>query len=131
MAKIPSRPYLLRALYDWILDNGWSPYIMVNAELSGVLIPKDLVSDKKIVFDISLDAAHDMKMDNNALEFDARFGSDVRHVYLPIMSIVAIYAKENSDGMIFPEEMGQENLSHQTESKSDNKKKKSSLTIIK
>ena len=96
-----SRPYLLRALYEWILDNQCTPYIVVNAWQDGVLVPQDYVKDGQIVLNISPSAVHQLQLGNETLEFDGRFGGIPTPVHVPIEAVMGIYARENGQGMVF------------------------------
>jgi stringent starvation protein B len=102
----PSRPYLLRALNEWILDNDLTPFIVVDASLPGVDVPRDFVSNGQIVLNISPGAVRSLLIDDETLEFTARFGGVPRLVSVPIVAIVAVYAKENGQGMVFGSEPG-------------------------
>ncbi|AZZ90482.1 MULTISPECIES: ClpXP protease specificity-enhancing factor [unclassified Hahella] len=102
----PSRPYLLRALNEWILDNHLTPYVVVDASLQGVDVPRDFVSNGQIVLNISPQAVRGLNIGNDYLEFSARFGGVPRQVSVPIMAVLAIYAKENGQGMVFGSEPG-------------------------
>lgn len=99
-----TRPYLIRAFYDWIVDNACTPHIVVNATLPGVDVPKEYVDGGQIVLNISLSAVNGLTLGDHAIEFQARFGGDIRQVYAPVVSVMAIYAKENGRGMVFAEE---------------------------
>lgn len=99
-----TRPYLIRAFYDWIIDNDCTPHIVVNATLPGVNVPQEFVESGQIVLNISLSAVNGLVLGDQSIEFQGRFGGKVRHVHVPIMSIIAIYAKENGRGMVFAEE---------------------------
>lgn len=99
----PSRPYLLNALYEWILDNNCTPYIAVNALFEGTIVPQEYVKDGQIILDIQPSAVHKFALGKEALEFSARFGGVSRNIYIPIPAITAIYAKETGGGMVFPE----------------------------
>ncbi len=100
----PSRPYLLRALYNWILDNNMTPHIVIDANYKGVVVPREHVEDGQIILSIAPESIHGMEMKNHYIAFAARFSSISRDIYLPIMSITAIYAEENRKGMVFAEE---------------------------
>jgi stringent starvation protein B len=102
----PSRPYLIRALNDWIVDNQQTPYIVVDAGVQGVDVPKDYVSDGQIVLNISTSAVQNLLVDNSALSFSARFGGVPMQIYVPIVAVMAIYAKETGQGMSFGREPG-------------------------
>lgn len=99
-----TRPYLIRAFYDWIVDNDCTPYIVVNAKQNGVEVPQEFVSDGQIVLNISLSAVQGLVLGDHAIEFQARFGGNIQQVYAPIRSVIAIYSKENGRGMVFAEE---------------------------
>ncbi len=99
-----SRPYLLRAIYEWLLDNSQTPYIMVNAAAVGVSVPLNFVENGKIVLNVEPNAIGNLLMGNEAVEFDARFQGKPFHVYLPIESVLAIYSFENGRGMVFGDE---------------------------
>jgi stringent starvation protein B len=99
-----TRPYLIRAFYDWIVDNDCTPHIVVNAGFLGVEIPKEYVENGQIVLNISLTAVQGLHLGEKAVEFQARFGGQIRRIHAPIFSILAIYAKENGRGMVFAEE---------------------------
>jgi len=99
-----SRPYLLRAFYEWIMDNHATPYIVVEADLPGVNVPRDYVENGRIVLNISQDAVRGLLLENDRVEFNARFGGVPFDIYIPIRAIGAIYAKENGRGMVFKEE---------------------------
>ena len=99
-----SRPYLLRAIYEWIVDNQLTPYIIVNAVMSDVTVPERCVENGKIVLNIEPQAIGCLRMGNDAVEFDARFSGNAHHIFIPIQAIKAIYAFENSHGIIFAED---------------------------
>lgn len=99
-----SRPYLIRAMYEWIADNNLTPYVVVDAEMPHVQVPEKFVVDGRIILNVSASATQKLLINNEALEFDARFDAGIRHIYAPIMTILAIYARENGRGMIFEEE---------------------------
>ncbi|MEZ5479010.1 MAG: ClpXP protease specificity-enhancing factor [Thiolinea sp.] len=99
---IPKRPYLLRAFYDWIVDNNMTPHILVNALAKDVNVPRQHIKDGKIVLNISPSAVHDFMLDNDALSFSARFGGVAFYIYCPVYAIEAIYARESPvDGVSF------------------------------
>lgn len=98
----PSRPYLLNALYEWILDNNCVPYIAVNALYEGTIVPQEFVKGGQIVLDIQPSAVHKFVLGKEVLQFSARFGGVSRDLYIPIPAITAIYAKETGGGMVFP-----------------------------
>lgn len=99
-----SRPYLARALYQWLLDNELTPYIVVDAEQPGVEVPRQFVQNGQIVLNLSPGAVRDLFMENDALGFSARFGGQPMRVMVPTSALVAIYARENGVGMVFGHE---------------------------
>jgi len=99
-----TKPYLLRAFYEWILDNSLTPYIVVNANVSGVRVPEKYVEEGKIVLNISPTAVQKLSLDNDVVEFYARFSGVSMHIVAPPRSIMAVYAKENGRGMVFTDE---------------------------
>lgn len=98
-----SRPYLIRAIHEWIVDNGLTPYLIVDALASGVEVPKQYVQQGRIVLDVSPRAVRGLQLGNDWIEFSARFGGVSLPVRVPIRSIQAVYAKENGVGMAFQE----------------------------
>jgi len=99
------RPYLLRALYDWIADNQLTPYLVVNAEHDQVEVPRQYVENGKIILNISNSAVQELNLDKEWVSFSARFSGRAFSVFIPIQAVLAIYAKENGKGMAFqPEE---------------------------
>lgn len=99
-----TKPYLLRAFYDWIVDNQCTPHIVVNATAAHVEVPEEYIENGQIVLNVAMSAVHGLQLGDNAVEFQARFGGRVRQVYVPMLAIIAIYAKENGRGMVFSEE---------------------------
>ena len=102
----PSRPYLMRALYEWIQDNESTPYVLVDANIYGVQVPMEHVNDGQIVLNINAGAVRDLLIDNQGLSFSARFSGVTQNIYVPIVAVLAIYAKENGEGMVFGNEAG-------------------------
>jgi len=103
-----SRPYLLRGIYDWLLDNNQTPYLLVDAEADDVTVPLEHVQDGKIILNISMTATRDLDLSNEAVTFNARFGGKPMMVYVPMTAALALYSKENGRGMMFPEEVDNE-----------------------
>ena len=102
MSMSSSRPYLIRALYQWIVDNNCTPYILVDAFQEGVMVPQNHVNkDGQVVLNISPNAVKDYAIDDQGLSFSARFGGVPTDIYVTCSSILGIYAKENQQGMIF------------------------------
>jgi len=101
MAMTSSRPYILRALYEWILDNGCTPYLLVNAMAEGTLVPEQHVKDGQIVLNISPTAVVNLELADEAINFNGRFGGVPQDIYVPMAAIMGIYARENGQGMVF------------------------------
>ena len=100
-----SRPYIMRALYEWIVDNDCTPYVLVDATVTDVMVPRQFVKDNQIVLNISPGAVMDLNISNEAVAFNGRFGGVATDVFVPISAVVGIYARENGQGMVFdPEE---------------------------
>jgi len=100
--KLPSnKPYLLRAVYEWIVDNNVTPHVALFAENPDVLVPEQFVEDGKIILNISPTAAEGLLIDNDSLSFSARFGGKPFNVYAPIGAVLALYASENGEGLSF------------------------------
>lgn len=96
-----TRPYLIRALYEWCTDNGFTPYVAVRVDDS-VQVPREFVHDGEIVLNISFDATSSLQLGNDFIEFKARFGGKPRDILVPVGRVIAIYARENGQGMAFP-----------------------------
>ncbi len=99
-----SRPYLIRAINEWILDNALTPYLLVNAEAAGVEVPRQYVDNGKIVLNINPSAIVGLQIFNDRIEFNARFSGNPMQVRIPIGAVLAIYAQENGRGMMFNED---------------------------
>lgn len=99
-----NRPYLLRAIYDWVSDNGLTPYVLVDATRPGVEVPPQAVKDGQIVLNLAMQAVSDLELGNELIRFKARFSGVSRDVFVPVSAVLAIYAQENGQGMMFPEE---------------------------
>lgn len=99
-----SRPYIARALYEWLLDNELTPYIVVDAEQAGVEVPRQFVQNGQIVLNLGVSAIRDLSMTNEAIAFSARFGGQPTQIMVPIEALIALYARENGVGMVFGHE---------------------------
>lgn len=99
-----NRPYLLRALYEWILDNDGTPFLLVDATKSNVQVPLQHVKDGQIVLNATPGAIQGWFVDNAAISFSARFSGKAQNIFIPMNSLLAIYAQENGMGMAFPDE---------------------------
>jgi len=97
-----NRPYLLRALYEWITDNSLTPYILADASFPDVLVPKSSVKDGKVVLNIAMRAVSGLELGNEAVSFSARFSGVSQSIYIPVEAIIAIYAQETGQGMMLP-----------------------------
>src|SRR5882757_6862485 len=98
-----NRPYLIRAFYDWITDNQLTATVLINTKLPGVEVPKKHIIEGKIILNISPQAVHNLHVSNQLIEFDASFSGKSSPVYAPIQAVLAIYARENGQGMVFTE----------------------------
>jgi stringent starvation protein B len=98
------RPYLIRAMHEWMTDNGLTPHVVVEAGGEGILVPEEHVSDGKIVLNVSYSATRDLSITNEVLSFEARFGGVPQRVQVPTEAVQGIYARETGQGMIFTEE---------------------------
>ena len=104
------KPYLIRSIYEWIVDNNLTPHLLVDADHSAAILPVDFIEDGKIVLNIRPEAIHGLLLGNENVEFNARFSGRPTHIVAPIPAILAIYAKENGKGMVFdPEEENDDN----------------------
>ena len=103
-AMSSQRPYLLRALYEWIADNGMTPHVLVDARMPGVRVPTHAVKDGRIVLNIAERAVAKLELGNEALRFSARFAGVSQAVMVPLEAIIAVYARETGQGMAMPEE---------------------------
>ncbi|EIF29501.1 stringent starvation protein B [Burkholderia sp. Ch1-1] len=103
MQEISTKPYLLRALYEWCTDNGYTPHIAVRVD-NQTRVPRQFVRDNEIVLNISFEATSQLQMGNEWIEFSARFSGKSHKIEVPIANILAIYARENGQGMAFPVE---------------------------
>ena len=100
MTETSTKPYLLRALYEWCTDNGYTPYIVVSVD-SRTRVPMEFVKNGEIVLNVSFEATGNLKMDNDFIHFKARFGGIAREIEVPVDNVSAIYARENGQGMAF------------------------------
>ena len=115
---IPTRPYLIRAIRDWAMDNGLTPQLLVDAGVDGIVIPRSHVRDGKIVLNVHTQAVKALELGNEFITFSARFGGNSHAINLPIQSVLAVFARENGQGIFFQEEETQ----HQMEQSADDSK---------
>lgn len=145
----PSRPYLLRAYYEWLMDNQLTPHLVVDATMPDTQVPLQYVKDGQIVLNVAGSAVGGLKLGNEFVEFNARFGGVPQQVLLPMASIVAIYARENGAGTVFDmedaylleegeesllnvvEEVEQTRTEAETEPAADKPKRRGHLTLVK
>lgn len=99
-----NRPYLVRALYEWISDNGLTPYLLVDATFEGVRVPPGAAKDGKVILNIAARAVGQFEIANEFVRFSARFGGVSQSVHVPMGAVLAIYAQENGQGMMFQAE---------------------------
>jgi stringent starvation protein B len=100
----PKRPYLLRAMHEWVSDSQHTPHIIVDAERPGVTVPRSFVKDGKIVLNLSLTATQNLSLGNEWIEFGARFAGVVQFIRVPIAAVLGIYARETGEGMVFSDQ---------------------------
>ena len=100
----PNRPYLVRALFEWIIDNDCTPYLILGTDVAGVEVPVDYIEDGKIVLNVSPTAVRNLDIGNTEVSFDGRFAGAPHHISAPIGAVLAIYAKETGQGMAFEAE---------------------------
>ncbi|MGI5308019.1 ClpXP protease specificity-enhancing factor [Rheinheimera sp. WS51] len=101
MKMTANRPYLLRAFYEWIVDNDCTPYLVVDAVAAGVKVPVQFIQNGQIVLNVLPSAIANMQLGNDAITFNARFGGQPFSIYIPTQAVLAIYAKENGAGTVF------------------------------
>lgn len=105
----PSKPYIMRALYEWIVDNECTPYMLVAAEAPGVVVPEGFAEQGQLVLNLSPSAVRNFVMGNEAVSFEARFSGVPHQLFVPLYAVLAVYAQENGQGMFFePEEPPEE-----------------------
>lgn len=136
----PTRPYLARAIYEWICDNNLTPYLLVDATKPYTDVPQQFIQDGQIVLNIVPHAVHMLNINNESVTFSARFGGVSRDIYVPMNAVLGLYARENGQGLFFdPDEYAnvqidedalKSNSSEQVETTTDTPKKKPSLRIL-
>lgn len=134
MSMTSSRPYMIRALYEWIVDNNCTPYILVDTHVQGVEIPQQHVNkDGQIILNIAPSALKDLLMGQEAISFSARFGGVPFNLYIPCSSVLGIYARENGQGMMFEVETNTKPPSPDPAPSSggDSSQKRPSLRVVK
>ncbi|MFH7766743.1 ClpXP protease specificity-enhancing factor [Acinetobacter sp. BSP-28] len=133
----PTRPYLARAIYEWICDNNLTPYLLVDATQPNTMVPEQFIQDGQIVLNIVPHAVHKLTMSNDAITFSARFGGVSRDIYVPLNAVLGLYARENGQGLFFdPSEyegtqIAEDTLkSTPTSEETEQPKKKPSLRLL-
>ena len=127
-----NRPYLLRALYEWISDNNMTPHILVDAAIDGVEVPEQAIQKGKVILNIDQAAVNELEMSNDQVSFNARFSGRRHSVIVPVEAVLAIYSKENGQGMMFSEDDGAISSSDDDEPEPDpDKPKRPSLRVVK
>ena len=106
MVLISNRPYLIRALFEWLVDCGLTPYLLVDAMGDGVVVPEQHIKDGRIVLNIAPGAVKDLQLGNEGISFNARFDGAPMAVQFPPLAVLGIYSKEDGRGMLFPDEPG-------------------------
>ena len=131
--KVPStKPYLIRALYQWCVDNAFTPYVSVFVDRS-VDVPREYVNKDEIVLNIGPTACQSIEIDNDSIQFKARFNGIPKEIYIPITHVMAIYSRENSQGMSFPVNISQTEESNEIKDNEENLKEttKSHIKLVK
>jgi stringent starvation protein B len=132
----PTRPYMARAIYEWICDNQLTPYLLVDATQPNTMVPEQFIQDGQITLNIVPHAVHALNMSNDAISFSARFGGVSRDLYVPFSAVLGIYARENGQGLFFdPSEYQhiqntEDALKSEAEQKTEQTKKKPSLRLL-
>ena len=99
-----NRPYLLRAIYDWISDNNLTPYVLVDAGFAGVRVPPQVIKNGQVVLNLAMRAVSNLDLGNEWISFQARFSGVSQAIHIPVQAVLALYAQENGQGMMFPAE---------------------------
>jgi stringent starvation protein B len=104
-----NRPYLLRAIYDWISDNNLTPYVLVDAGFAGVRVPPQVIKNGQVVLNLAMRAVSNLDLGNEWISFQARFSGVSQAIHIPVQAVLALYAQENGQGMMFPVDEGGDN----------------------
>lgn len=123
-----SRPYLIRGLYEWIVDNNCTPYMLVDATVEQTVVPAEYVENGKIVLNVGPSAVRNLQLGNERVSFNARFGGQSREIHFPVQAVLAVYARENGKGMMFP---GDDDLNPPPTTPPEAGGKKPSLKVVK
>lgn len=130
-----SRPYLIRAIYEWIVDNDATPHMLIDTTIEGVVVPTEYIENNKIILNVGPMAANHLELGNDHIEFAARFAGKAMTVHVPTSAVLAVYARENGQGMVFSndevpadENKGGANASHVKKASTS---KKPALRVVK
>ncbi|RKG48265.1 ClpXP protease specificity-enhancing factor [Acinetobacter cumulans] len=132
----PTRPYLARAIYEWVCDNQLTPYLLVDATQPHTSVPEQFIQDGQITLNLAPNAVHALLISNEAISFSARFGGVSRDLYIPMYAVIGLYARENGQGLFFdPSEYehintDQNALKSSNEEQTEQPKKKPSLRLL-
>ncbi|HKZ73061.1 MAG TPA: ClpXP protease specificity-enhancing factor [Steroidobacteraceae bacterium] len=128
----PKRPYLLRAMHQWVTDCGHTPHVIVDSERQGVEVPRAYVKDGKIVLNLSATATQRLAIGNEFVDFEARFAGVVHHVHFPMTAVLGVYARETGEGMVFSEaDLGPEPPTRPTPAEEGGSSRRPQLKIVK
>ncbi|MDI9818426.1 MULTISPECIES: ClpXP protease specificity-enhancing factor [unclassified Legionella] len=130
MNMTSNKPYLIRAIYDWIVDNDLTPYVLVNADYPGVQVPQQHIAAGRIILNISPKACRGLHLENDRIVFTARFSGQSHQIFIAPQAVLAIYAKENGQGMEFGED-GHAEPPLPSKSEKETKGRKPALTLVK
>jgi len=128
---LSSRPYLVRAINDWIVDSGLTPHLLVSAEFPGLDVPASSIQDGRVVLNISPSAVRDLLIDDAMVTFVARFGGISRAVSVPIAAVEAVYARENGRGMMFPADEENDTAENSEDGGKPDRTSKPNLKVVK
>jgi stringent starvation protein B len=133
VAMTSSRPYLVRAMHEWLVDNELTPYLMVDTSAGYCQVPEDYIEDNRIVLNVSPRAVRQLDIANNQVSFDARFSGVVYNIIVPMAAVIAIYASENGRGMVFDSDDDEvdDNPPEDTNTPQPNNSSRPSLRIVK
>jgi len=109
------RPYMVRALYEWIADNDLTPYLLVDAAVDGVMVPAHAVQNDRVVLNVGVQAVDKLQLGNQLISFDARFNGRVENISVPLSAVLAIYARENGVGMAFDADEGEAEMAEEVD----------------
>jgi stringent starvation protein B len=131
MQMTSSRPYLVRAMYQWITDNGMTPHLLVDVSVDGVQVPTEHIQNGKIILNIAPMAISGLVLGDEEITFSARFSGQPMELYIPVEAVLAVYAKENGQGMMFTEDDGAMSSDDDDPEPDPDKPKRPSLRVVK